>query len=89
MMMFFDFRCVYSGEILNKNNRTIDHITPLNKNGQHEIWNLVPMESRLNSCKGTTNMEDWYIEQEFFDIDKLLKIYDWIEYAYNKWSRNE
>ena len=39
-----------------------------------------------NCSKHNKNMEDWYIQQEFFDIDRLLKIYEWIEYAYNKWN---
>ena len=88
MMMFFNFRCAYSGEYIgNKSShRTIDHIIPLVNNGEHEIWNCVPMYDSYNYSKGINNMEDWYMQQEFFDIDRLLKIYDWIEYAYNKWG---
>jgi 5-methylcytosine-specific restriction endonuclease McrA len=89
MMNFFEWKCAYSGKVLDKKNRTIDHIVSLNKGGENEIWNLVPMLKRLNSSKNAKVMEDWYMEQEFFDIDRLLKIYDWIEYAYNKWNRNE
>ena len=88
MMEFFDWKCAYSdkylGGSLNKD-RTIDHIVPLSKDGEHEIWNCVPMLKQLNSKKRISNMEDWYMEQEFFNIDKLLKIYEWIEYAYKKW----
>lgn len=87
MMEFFDWKCAYSGKsISNNKNRTIDHIVPLINNGENEIWNLIPMLKACNSSKYTNNMEDWYIQQEFFDIDRLLKIYDWIEYAYNKWG---
>lgn len=86
MMEFFDWRCAYSGISLDKNNRSVDHIMSLNKNGENEIWNCVPMLISYNCSKHNKNMEDWYIEQEFFDIDRLLKIYEWIEYAYNKWN---
>lgn len=88
MMMFFDFRCAYSGEYIGDKSsyRTIDHIIPLANNGEHAIWNCVPMYANYNYSKGTNNMEDWYMKQEFFDIDRLLKIYDWIEYAHKKWK---
>ena len=86
MMDFFNWRCAYSDIILNKDNRSIDHIMPLSRGGEHEPWNCVPMEKYLNMNKHANNMEDWYIQQEFFDIDRLLKIYEWIEYAWNKWG---
>ena len=90
MMNYFDWKCAYSGEYLggklNENIRSVDHIVPLSLNGENEIWNCVPMLKLYNSSKSTKNMIDWYIQQEFFDIDRLLKIYDWIEYAYKKWN---
>ena len=88
MMNFFEWKCAYSGEYLggNSENRSVDHIIPLDKGGENEIWNLVPMLINYNSSKNSKDMEDWYIKQEFFDIDRLLKIYEWIEYAYKKYS---
>ena len=91
MMQFFNWKCAYSGIEFSSYNkdkdRTIDHIIPLSEGGENEIWNLVPMYMPYNSSKGTSNMEDWYIEQDFFDVDRLLKIYEWIEYAWNKWNK--
>ena len=86
MMQFFDWKCAYSGEKLNNKTKTIDHIIPLSKGGEHEVWNMCPMYRNYNSSKRTQDMEDWYIQQSFFDIDRLLKIYEWIEYAWNKWG---
>ena len=88
MMQFFDWKCAYSGEYIGNNSeyRTIDHIISLSNGGLNEPWNCVPMLRNLNSSKYTSNMEDWYIEQDFFDIDRLLKIYEWIEYSYKKWG---
>lgn len=88
MMNFFNWCCAYSGEYIggDSNKRTLDHIVALINGGEHEIWNCVPMYSNYNYSKNSKNMIDWYIQQDFFDIDRLLKIYEWIEYAYNKWN---
>ena len=87
MMKFFDWRCAYSGEILS-NNRTIDHIIPLSKGGEHEIWNCVPMIRKYNSSKHTRNWINWYNQQNFYSEERLLKIIDWITYSAIKWKYN-
>lgn len=90
MMEFFNWECAYSGEYLGGDNkdrrRTIDHIVPISKNGEHEVWNCVPMIKSYNSKKHDNNMLEWYLEQEYFDIDRLTKIYEWRIYAYWKWK---
>ena len=88
MMEFFDWKCAYSGEKLggDSDKRTIDHIVALDNGGEHEIWNLVPMYQPYNSGKKNNNMLDWYLQQEYFDIDRLTKIYEWRIYAYWKWG---
>ena len=88
MMKFFDWRCAYSGERLTDKTRTIDHIVPLNSNGDNMIWNMVPMTRSLNSSKHANNMEEWYREQDCYDPKRLAKIYEWQEYAYNKYGKN-
>ena len=87
MMNFFDFRCAYSGEILSKKTRSIDHVVPLNSNGDNMIWNCVPMLRNLNSSKRDKNMEEWYREQSFYDPKRLAKIYEWQKYARKKWKK--
>lgn len=88
MMEFFDWKCAYSNEYIggDSNDRTIDHIIPLSKGGDHEVWNCVPMYASYNYSKHTNDMLDWYMKQSFFDIDRLLKIYEWMEYAWDKWA---
>ena len=88
MMNFFNFRCAYSDEYIggNSDKRTIDHIVALDNGGEHEIWNLVPMYQPYNSGKKNNNMLDWYLQQEYFDIDRLTRIYEWRIYAYWKWK---
>ena len=88
MMEFFDWKCAYSGIVLG-DNKTIDHIFPISNGGLNEIWNCVPMLRNLNSSKSTNDMMNWYSQQVFFDINRLSKIYEWIEYAYNKWGVND
>ena len=89
MMDFFNWTCAYSGEyiggIINEK-RTVDHIIPLSKEGENEPWNLVPMLKSYNNSKHTKDMLEWYLEQEFFSIERLTKIYEWRVYAYWKWK---
>ena len=93
-MNFFEWKCAYSGEKMESNNttngRTIDHIVALNNKGLNEPWNLVPMRKGYNSSKkATENSLDWYMEQEYFDIERLNKIVEWQIYAYEKWGGEE
>ena len=93
MMQFFDFKCAYSdiyiGGKENKGIRSIDHIIPLVKGGEHEVWNCVPMDKSLNSSKCDKDMMEWYTAQDFYSKEKLDKILAWQQYAYNKWSTKE
>lgn len=90
MMNFFNWCCAYSGEYIggedNKNIRSIDHIIALDNEGLNEPWNCVPMFRPYNSSKFTNNMEEWYIQQEFYSEERLQKIYAWYEYAFKKWK---
>ena len=88
-MTFFDWRCAYSGQALSKDTRSLDHIKPLNQGGKHEIWNVVPMDRGLNSSKNDKDLLEWYKSQDFFSEERLQKIYDWQEYAFNKWHNKE
>ena len=90
MMQFFDFKCAYSGILVNtKNNRSIDHITPLARGGEHEVWNCVPMDKSLNRSKKDKDIMEWYTAQDFYDEERLDKILEWQQYAYNKWSNTK
>lgn len=92
MMSFFEWKCAYSGEKFSNNNkendRSVDHIIPLTKNGENEIWNCVPMKSNLNSSKNNNSMLNWYRQQEFYSVERLQKILDWITYSIIKWKYN-
>lgn len=87
LMDFFDWKCAYSGEKLTKSNRSLDHIVSLNKDGENEIWNLVPMLKKYNSKKYTNDMLEWYILQPFYSEERLNKIYEWIKIAEEKYKK--
>lgn len=88
MMQYFDWRCAYTGKRLTKKTRSTDHIVPIDAGGDDIIWNMVPMLRNLNSSKCAKDMEKWYKEQECYDSKRLAKIYEWQEYAYNKWGKD-
>ena len=89
-MKFFGWKCAYSGENIGGNDsksiRSLDHVVPLSKGGEHEIWNLVPMYKLYNIRKQDKDLLEWYKEQDFYSEDRLQKIYEWQEYAFNKWG---
>ena len=91
MMMFFDFKCAYSNINLGyKENRSVDHILALDNGGLNEIWNCIPMVKSYNSSKNKRiDVMNWYLEQEYFDIERLNKIVEWQIYAYEKWGGEE
>lgn len=90
MMNFFGWCCAYSGIFIggeeNEEIRSIDHIIPISLGGLNEPWNCIPMYRYYNQSKYTNDMITWYKQQDFFDIDRLMKIYEWQEYAFEKWG---
>ena len=68
------------------NGRTVDHIIALDNGGENEPWNIIPMKKGYNTSKHTKDMLEWYLEQPFFSIERLTKIYEWRIYAYWKWN---
>ena len=86
---YFNWKCAYSGMKLLKSNRNLDHIIPLNDNGVNEIWNCVPMYNIYNFNKQDKSPLEWYKEQEYFSEERLAKIVEWQQYAYDKWATEE
>ena len=95
MMNFFDWKCSYSGEKMKKGDkstygRTIDHIVAIDNGGLNEPWNVIPMRKGYNCSKqDKVNSLDWYMEQEYFNEERLNKIVEWQKYAYEKWRGEE
>lgn len=91
LMDYFNFKCAYSDEYIggNSDKRTIDHIIPLNNNGVNEIWNCVPMHHSYNSSKKDKNPMDWYLNQSFYNEDRLTNIIEWQLYAFDKYAQEQ
>ena len=91
---WFNWKCAYSGEKIQKNKsthgRTLDHIVALDNRGLNEPWNVIPMRKGYNSSKWNRESSlNWYMEQEYFDEERLQRIVEWQIYAYEKWGGEE
>ena len=86
---FFNNVCAYSGKEFSKekiNCLSLDHIISLVKGGSNFIWNIVPTTFSNNSSKGSKEMIEWYKNQPFYSEERLQRILEWQEYAYQKWG---
>ena len=91
-IQFFGNVCAYSGENFSEEKircLSLDHIIPLAKNGTNFIWNIIPTTFSHNASKGTKDMLEWYQKQDFYLEERLQKILEWQEYAYNKWGSED
>ena len=70
------YECAYCGS---QDNLTIDHIVPKAKGGPDFTKNLLCACHDCNQDKAYSPMEDWYLSQEFFNVDRYEKIKKWME----------
>jgi 5-methylcytosine-specific restriction endonuclease McrA len=75
---FFDYKDAYTGLEMEKVSQ--DHVIPISKGGHHTKRNIVPCDQRINSSKWNHDIEEWYKKQEFYNEERLQKIYEWIGY---------
>ena len=87
LLVFFDNKCAYTGEPLEKSYH-LDHVVAISNGGSNYIWNIVPSNQLPNLSKGTHDMEGWYRRQPYFSEDRLQKIYDWINLQINAKGEN-
>lgn len=78
-LKFFNYKCCYSGIDLDDKNISVDHVVPLKNGGTNYIYNIVCCDRLINSIKSCRDMVEWYRRQEYFNEDRLNKIYEWIE----------
>jgi hypothetical protein len=70
----WNHKCVYC----KADATSLDHIVPRFKSGSSNRNNLVPACRTCNSNKASTKMEEWYVQQEFFDEMQMEKIQSWM-----------
>lgn len=70
----WDYKCAYCSETAT----SLDHIIPRFKSGSSNRNNLIPACRRCNANKGSTSVQIWYEQQEFFSQAKMEKINAWM-----------
>lgn len=70
------YECAYCGS---QDKLTIDHIVPKAKGGPDFTKNLLCACHDCNQDKAYSPMEDWYLSQEFFNVDRYEKIKKWMK----------
>jgi CRISPR/Cas system Type II protein with McrA/HNH and RuvC-like nuclease domain len=58
---------------------TIDHIIPQSKGGKDVKTNVVCACKTCNLTKGYNHWEDWFMQQEFFTIERRNDIIKWMK----------
>jgi len=53
------FRCFFSGDTVDRQDASIDHVVPLSKGGKHEVENLELVHAAVNRMKGTLTAEEF------------------------------
>ena len=86
ILEYFNYCDAYTGEPLG-GTYSFDHITPWAKGGRNVINNIVPCNRSVNTSKFTKELEEWYLEQEYFSFHRYLKILEWIYYERRQANR--
>ena len=68
-------RCIYCDS---KEELTQDHIVAISKGGKHSIGNVILSCKSCNLSKGSKDVEIWYIDQEFFNQNRLFMLFDYM-----------
>ena len=72
---FFNYSCAYCG--ISDERLHQEHIIPIVKGGGYIADNIIPACQSCNSSKHARDMEEWYSEQEFFNIGRFISIYEY------------
>ena len=88
----FDNTCAYCGlpiekHIVKRNGKYIImnfHKEHVDDKGYNDLRNAVPSCQRCNSGKHQDSLEEWYLKQKFFSIDRYIKIMWWINEGYKE-----
>lgn len=82
---YFNYKCAYCGISEEKSKLKYDnklHKEHVCHDGSNEINNCIPSCKGCNSSKRDYEMLKWYTQQDFFDKNRLEKIYKWLNEDY-------
>lgn len=68
-------KCGYCGEPAT----SLDHIIPRFKSGSSNRNNLVPACQRCNTNKASSDMRQWFEQQDFYTEERMNKLQEWID----------
>lgn len=60
--------CLYCGD---ESDVTFDHVVPMDKDGKHDMENMVPVCKSCNSSKSNKNVIDWHTEHNL-PVDRVV-----------------
>lgn len=75
---YFFNQCAYCGRQVKL---TKDHLKPLDKGGQMDLFNIVPACNRCNSSKQDENWLSWFQKQSFYNAERAKHINDYMNFV--------
>ncbi|MEO8399693.1 MAG: HNH endonuclease domain-containing protein [Ignavibacteriaceae bacterium] len=60
---FKNVKCIYSNQVLSRDNICIDHYIPWSYVAHDQLWNLLPVISKVNSSKSNNIPSEIYLEK--------------------------
>lgn len=76
---YFNGKCCYCGNYTD--DLTKDHVKPLNNDGALSFNNVIPACRSCNSKKKDKEMMSWYQSVDYYDKEKMRKIFDYIDFV--------
>jgi len=77
-VLYFRGKCAYCGRKQSRGVKlTKDHVVPVSKGGKTVRENIVVSCARCNSSKSDSDMEEWYVRQQFYSEERMNKINGW------------
>ena len=71
----WDHKCGYCGSQAT----SLDHVIPRFKSGSSNRNNLLPSCRRCNANKASSDMKEWYEQQEYYTLERYEAIVAWTQ----------
>jgi len=76
-LQYFNYKDAYTG--LQMKVVSQDHVVPIIKDGGYTKYNIVPCDKKVNSSKINKDMDEWFLSQPFYKIERHQKINNWLQ----------
>lgn len=81
-----ELRCIYSGQIINPNNFSLDHYLPWSFVAHDQLWNLIPTSQEVNSSKSNNLPSRSYIN-DFIEFQHMGLTLTSKAFRASKWDK--